>query len=385
MFIKIGQPLAFSYIGQKDNQEDCIFPLIEKMSVKHRYFILCDGMGGHDNGEVASATVCNALGEYFRSYEYGGLMTVDIFNAALDYAYDELDKKDTGSIKKMGTTMACLYFHKNGYLVAHIGDSRIYHIRPKSGIIYQSSDHSLVNDLLRAGELTEEEAINFPKKNVITRAMQPNLERRHKADVFSFSDIQKGDYFFMCSDGVLEQLTNDKLCEILSNKKLTDADKLEAIKQVCEGKTKDNYSCYLIPIAHVEAEPDDMENSDDNIVASIEIEEPEQAQVSKIDEAKECTPKVKPKWWKKIVGYFCVVLVALIALLGIWKFVLSTDKKENIVSKVDETSSATSENIEKSANFNIQKTENKDSNELVMKVVDSFIKKDSLNADNTNE
>ena len=95
MFIKIGQPLAFSYIGQKDNQEDCIFPLIEKMSVKHRYFILCDGMGGHDNGEVASATVCNALGEYFRSYEYGGLMTVDIFNAALDYAYDELDKKDT--------------------------------------------------------------------------------------------------------------------------------------------------------------------------------------------------------------------------------------------------------------------------------------------------
>lgn len=304
MYIVIRQPLAFSYIGQKDNQEDCIFPLIEEIHAKHRYFILCDGMGGHDNGEVASVTVCNALSEYFKRYEHEGLMTIEIFNAALRYAYDELDKKDTGSMKKMGTTMACLYFHKNGYLVAHIGDSRIYHIRPKSGIIYQSSDHSLVNDLLRAGELTEEEAINFPKKNVITRAMQPNLERRHKADVFSFSDIQEGDYFFMCSDGVLEQLTNDKLYEILSNKKLTDADKLEAIKQVCEGKTKDNYSCYLIPIAHVEAEPDDMENSDDNIVAGVEINEFDSVQESEISEVKDISTSVISSWWRKLKGYF---------------------------------------------------------------------------------
>ena len=167
------------------------------------------------------------MGEYFNSnIPEDGVMTPDLFKQALEYAYNELDKKDTGGLKKMGTTMTCLYLHKKGYLVAHIGDSRIYHIRPNTGIVYQSSDHSLVNDLLRAGELTEEEAINFPQKNVITRAMQPNLERRHKADVFSFSDIKKGDYFFLCCDGVLEQLTNDHLCEILSDKKLNDSQKL---------------------------------------------------------------------------------------------------------------------------------------------------------------
>lgn len=272
MKITIRQPLSFSEIGRKDNQEDCIYPSAKEVNNQKRFFILCDGMGGHENGEVASATVCSALGNYFESHiPANGVMTPDLFKEALEYAYNELDKKDTGGLKKMGTTMTCLYLHRKGYLVAHIGDSRIYHIRPESGIVYQSSDHSLVNDLLRAGELTEEEAVNFPQKNVITRAMQPNLERRHKADVFSFSDIKKGDYFFLCSDGILEQLTNEKLCEILSNKKLTDSQKLEAIKQVCDGNTKDNYTCYLIPIEDVILDKNETTNSED-MVAGVELE-----------------------------------------------------------------------------------------------------------------
>ena len=197
MKITIRQPLGFSEIGRKDNQEDCVYPAFKNVSAKNHFFVLCDGMGGHENGEVASATVCEAFGKYFETNQpEDGVMTPDLFKQALDYTYNELDMQDSGGLKKMGTTMTCLYLHKNGYLVAHIGDSRIYHVRPNTGIVYQSSDHSLVNDLLRAGELTEEEAVNFPQKNVITRAMQPNLERRHKADIYSFSDIQKGDYFF---------------------------------------------------------------------------------------------------------------------------------------------------------------------------------------------
>ena len=272
MKIIIRQPFGFSEIGRKDNQEDCVYPAFKDVSAKNSFFVLCDGMGGHENGEVASTTVCEAFGKYFETNQpEDGVMTPDLFKQALDYAYKELDKKDNGSLKKMGTTMTCLYLHKKGYLVAHIGDSRIYHVRPNTGIVYQSSDHSLVNDLLRAGELTEEEAINFPQKNVITRAMQPNLERRHKADVFSFSDIQKGDYFFLCCDGVLEQLTNDQLCEILSDKKLSDNQKLNAIKQVCDGKTKDNYTCYLIPIDDVVVENDEEEHSQEDLILGVEL------------------------------------------------------------------------------------------------------------------
>ena len=282
MEITIRQPLTFSEIGRKDNQEDNVYPSGKDLTKDNRFFVLCDGMGGHDNGELASDTVCHALGNYFETnVPNDGIITVDYFKEALAYAYDELDKQDNGAVKKMGTTMTCLYLHKKGYLVAHIGDSRIYHLRPANtdlangrlGIIYQSSDHSLVNDLLKAGELTEEEAINFPQKNIITRAMQPNLERRYKADVFSFSDIQSGDYFFLCSDGVLEQLTNERLCEILSDDSTTDEEKLEAIRQVCYDKTKDNFTCYLIPIDKVVSDDEDDTHDDELIVAGVELEE----------------------------------------------------------------------------------------------------------------
>lgn len=282
MEITIRQPLTFSEIGRKDNQEDNVYPSGKNLTIDNRFFVLCDGMGGHDNGELASDTVCHALGNYFETnVPNDGIITVDYFKDALAYAYDELDKQDNGAVKKMGTTMTCLYLHKKGYLVAHIGDSRIYHVRPANtdlangrlGIIYQSSDHSLVNDLLKAGELTEEEAISFPQKNIITRAMQPNLERRYKADVFSFSDIQSGDYFFLCSDGVLEQLTNERLCEILSDNSTTDEEKLEAIRQVCYDKTKDNYTCYLIPIDKVVSDDEGDTHDDELIVAGVELED----------------------------------------------------------------------------------------------------------------
>lgn len=283
MKITIRQPLCFSEIGRKDNQEDCIYPSAEAVSVQNKFFVLCDGMGGHENGEVASATVCDSLGRYLDEHQpEDGVMTPEQFKQALEYAYNELDKKDVGGIKKMGTTMTCLYLHRNGYLVAHIGDSRIYHIRPNTGIMYQSSDHSLVNDLLRAGELTEEEAANFPQKNIITRAMQPNLERRHKADVYSFNDIQKGDYFFLCSDGVLEQLTNDKLCEILATSNLSDCQKLNAIKNICDGKTKDNYTCYLIPVDDVVVEHEDTQVNNGDVIVGVELVEDSNIDFSEI-------------------------------------------------------------------------------------------------------
>jgi protein phosphatase len=279
MYITIRKPLSFSEIGRKDMQEDCLFPSAESCSSDDRVFILCDGVGGHEHGEVASGTVCAALGSYLNDHGYVKQDATSLFKDALSYAYDELDKKDTGDVKKMGTTMTCLYIHEKGCTVAHIGDSRIYHIRPsfvdltknRSGILYQSSDHSLVNDLLRAGEITPEEARDFPQKNVITRAMQPHLGHRDKADVFTFSDVRSGDYFFLCCDGVLEQLTNDTLCEILAHTDWSDEEKIQAIKRVCDNKTRDNYTCFLIPIDKVKTDGEEMEQ--ENMVMA-EVEEP---------------------------------------------------------------------------------------------------------------
>lgn len=275
MKITIKQPLSFSEIGLKDNQEDFLWPLPNAVTVTDRVFLMCDGMGGHDNGELASKTAATALGKYLTSHSSpDGIVTKAMFERALAYGYDELDKVDNGAVKKMGTTMTCLVLHRGGALVAHIGDSRVYHIRPsladehgRSGIIYQSADHSLVNDLLRSGEITEEEAADFPQKNVITRAMQPHLERRYKADILNIDDVQAGDYFFLCCDGVLEQLTNDMLGNILKDKTLDDNAKINAIKKVCDGKTHDNYTCWLIPVLDVQKEETDVAQDDEEQVA----------------------------------------------------------------------------------------------------------------------
>lgn len=304
MIIEIRKPLCFSEIGKKENQEDYLWPQSESVSTEQRVFLMCDGVGGQDSGEVASQTAATALGTYLTSHpSENGVVTKAMFEEALAYAYDELDKVDTGAVKKMGTTMTCLVLHRGGALVAHIGDSRIYHIRPsladengRSGIIYQSADHSLVNDLLRAGEITEEEALTFPHKNVITRAMQPHLERRYKADIYNIEDVQEGDYFFLCCDGVLEQLTNDMLGAILSDTSLDDEGMLRIIKEVCDDKTRDNYTCWLIPIDKVTSESSDAVLEEDELVVTVEHES-KQGEV-----AEEVPVQEKPEKQKKPLG-----------------------------------------------------------------------------------
>ena len=86
--------------------------------------------------------------------------------------------------------------------------------------------------------------------------MQPHLAKRYKADAYLFDDIQGGDYFFICCDGVLEQLSNEALCGILADSSLDDSQKLSAIKTICDGKTRDNYTCWLIPVEEARIQND---------------------------------------------------------------------------------------------------------------------------------
>jgi len=238
-----------------------MFPEYGKQSDDDRLFILCDGMGGHDAGEVASATVCEAMSDSILNdgHDNEGVFTSEDFSDALNAAFDALDKKDNGAEKKMGTTMTFLKLHEKGAFIAHMGDSRVYQIRSgKTGedtqIVFQTEDHSLVNDLIKIGELTKEEARFSKQKNVITRAMQPNMGRRPKADVYETSDIKSGDYFYLCSDGMLEQAemeNGESLKNIFSEMGGTDENKVEILKSVTE-KNRDNHTAFIIHIIEVE-------------------------------------------------------------------------------------------------------------------------------------
>lgn len=224
-------------LGQRSNQEDSLFPSFSEKPSCGDLYILCDGMGGHAAGEVASQAVCDAISKYIEvNPREDGLFEERDFNAALDAAYDVLDELDTGDEKKMGTTLTFVKFHEGGCFTAHIGDSRIYHIRPsEKRILYVSHDHSLVNNLIELGEMTPEEAKKSRQKNVITRAIQPHQESRARADCINLTDLQSGDYIYMCSDGMLEEMEDRELVNILSLPR-PDRNKIEVLK----GATKDN-------------------------------------------------------------------------------------------------------------------------------------------------
>lgn len=250
-------PQTIHEMGQRDNQEDSIFPSEEQASVDNRLFILCDGMGGHESGEVASQTVCQALSDYIqKNFPADEVFTDAQLREALAVANARLEEKDNGAAKKMGTTLTFLYLHRGGATVAHIGDSRVYHLRPETDeILYRSRDHSLIYDLFDVGELTLQEMETSPNKNIITRVMMPGQEQAPKADIVHITDIKPGDYFYLCSDGMLEEMRDVEIIDILKSKDLTEEGKRNKLIAATT-ENQDNHSGLLIKIQTVIAESD---------------------------------------------------------------------------------------------------------------------------------
>lgn len=294
-------------LGQRTNQEDSLFPALGKSTSDDRLFVLCDGMGGHEKGEVASATVCATLSRVILSaWHPGEVLSDELFLQALSAAYDALDAKDNGEERKMGTTLTFLCLHASGATVAHIGDSRIYQLRPASKnsparMVFRTQDHSLVNDLVKIGEITEEEAKHHPQKNVITRAMQPCQEHRAKADIARLTDILPGDYFYMCSDGMLEEASDENILNIITKPNATDEQKLEMLRNVTE-ENKDNHTAHLIHIDKVEG--------DASIASNEESHSPVKGIWITPDFNK---PKKKRKVWPWIVGIAIIAVIAATA------------------------------------------------------------------------
>ncbi len=279
MNYKLYKPLAIHELGQRQNQEDNIYPVMDKATADDRLFIVCDGMGGHEKGEVASDLVCQSFHRWFAEHlPVGEPLSDEQFREALDYVYSQLDHADDGAVKKMGTTLTFLCLHRDGCTMAHIGDSRIYHIRPfssptgggREGALYQSRDHSLVFELFQAGEITYDEMRTSPQKNIITRAMQPGEDNRVRADIVHTTDIRPGDYFYLCTDGMLEEMENDEFVSILSAD-ISDEEKRQRLI-LATADNKDNHSAYLIHIKDVireegdEAKPNDEATSRCNAI-----------------------------------------------------------------------------------------------------------------------
>lgn len=246
-------------MGKRDNQEDSLYPRQPMSRPGQKFFVVCDGVGGSEDGELASSIVAAHIGKKLSKMNLNEVFNDEKMLEVLDDAYIALDNAATDDNRDMGTTLTMLCFHAGGCVMAHIGDSRIYQIRPHQGIIYRSDDHSLVNQLLRAGHITAEEAINHPQSNVITRCMSPTFpdQRRSMATVYYTSDVREDDVFVLCSDGVLHCITDDELVQLLLDPAMSDSEKVAELARICV-HSSDNNTAWVVRVDDVELSPSEM-------------------------------------------------------------------------------------------------------------------------------
>ena len=257
MQICLSTPVSFSHIGQRTVNQDTVFPAVGS-GQDSTLFIVCDGMGGADKGEVASQLLCNAVAGYVESMGAPILDSVHL-RSALDVAYDAYLNflSQHPLVNRMGSTLALLQFHEHGATVAHIGDSRVYQLRGGT-VVFQTKDHRQVNDMVEAGIITAAQAATHPWRNRLSRAVTVSAgdtdksTSRATADCVCLTDIQPGDHFFICSDGIQEQVDNDTLANLL-NQRLAAVEKVDVLLSLCRDKTKDNYSGHLIGVSYVSA------------------------------------------------------------------------------------------------------------------------------------
>ena len=248
MDIMMGQPFAVCERGGRLNNEDSVYPQPEVSSPKQRLFIVCDGVGGSEKGEIASALACESLQTYFSSFLQGN-PTEEFINQAVKYTESRFDDfvSSNPSAKGMATTMALLYVGTNGMTLAHIGDSRIYQFR-KGQILHETIDHSLVNSLVKLGRIKPEEVSSHPQKNVILKAIS-GTENPVQAEVTLITNVTPGDYFFMCSDGVMECFDDKALSGLFEKNISSDVLKTEVL-EACNNISRDNFSFFIISICY---------------------------------------------------------------------------------------------------------------------------------------
>lgn len=233
-------------IGGRQQLEDSIYPRPGSTMAGDRLFMVCDGIGGEKAGEVASQIVSDEFARYFSAHPPQAIpVNVQYLEQACGNAIEKLRGYVTlnPDAVRMGTTIALAYLNDQHIDLAWCGDSRIYHIRD-GRILWRTTDHSVVGDLIRDGKLSEAQARHHPHKNILMRAITPSGSACD-IDLYNLTDIQPADYLLLCTDGLLESIDDQALETIFSQ---SGDDKELVFRQYCEGQVSDNFSMYLLQI-----------------------------------------------------------------------------------------------------------------------------------------
>jgi serine/threonine protein phosphatase PrpC len=233
--IKVKKQYTVSELGKRNNNEDN-FGYVHGTT-----FVVCDGVGGSNMGEVASELTVKTFIDAFNKNPNADAS--DVLKLAEFNISDHIVKHP--NLEGMATTLTFSQIKDNGVYLVWVGDSRIYQFRGGE-IIFQTTDHSWVNEALRSGIITPSEAINHPKSNIITRAIQGS-QKPTKVDSCLLTNIKKGDIFLHCTDGVLESWTNEDLSALFLSLKEPEAI-IAKIRLECLQNSKDNFTAIIYQI-----------------------------------------------------------------------------------------------------------------------------------------
>ena len=236
---------AKSDVGKlRDTNEDSYY--ISNVDDEIKIFILADGMGGYNGGEIASKlAVSTALSYIQTNFANTPKEKEDILNlikSAMEYANMVVYEKSNNEkeLAGMGTTLEVCLIYNNKVYIGHVGDSRVYRIR-KEFIRKLTHDHSYVQKLVKDGTITEEEARNHPKKNMLMKALGCTAFLEPDVTVKGFI---KDDIILMCSDGLSNMLDDEEIYEIIRQEGTLAAEKL--VEKANENGGYDNITAIVI-------------------------------------------------------------------------------------------------------------------------------------------
>ncbi len=244
LMLPLIESFGISDIGTtRSNNED----IWAELPDDHLY-VLADGMGGHLAGEVAAKEsvlhLCDAFERFFRHHPHPSIPAV---KSHLRQAFAEANtwiRSLAGQhpdLNGMGTTLCCLLILGKELIYAHIGDSRIYRFRNKLERL--TNDHSLREELLAQGELTEQTAADFPHKNILTRAL--GISSTIEPDIQQ-TTIETGDIYFLCSDGLHDALSDRQIETILRQNPSIKEAAIELVEAAKKAGGTDNITILIL-------------------------------------------------------------------------------------------------------------------------------------------
>ncbi len=236
---------SFQQQGQRPYQEDAFFA-DETLGL----FLVCDGVGGRAGGDLAARLVIKTI-TYAVDKAKVNLQDPEMPEALITEVQKKLSRelKKNNKLSGMATTLALLFFHPAGAVAVHVGDSRIFWLQTRQGRYWRTKDHSLVQELADAGVIREEDMQTHPRKNVITRALYADPSpKKIKPSVQHLHNLQAGDLFVLCTDGVLEPFTEREFISTLANPQQPIEEKSENIRLACEKKSRDNNTAIFVEL-----------------------------------------------------------------------------------------------------------------------------------------